>query len=88
MRPTNAAPRTAIDAFAGWLKKHDLTQATAASALGYSEATISNWLRGLQTPDPLAREKIEKWTCGTVKANVWRTPLERRELAGVHPYAA
>lgn len=74
--------------FAAFLKKHEISHASAARQLGTSGPTIHSWKHGLKRPGASHRRAIERWTNGEVAALSWDTAEERACADRVIPYAA
>ena len=68
------------EAFAAYLKRHNIKASTAAELLRVSPGTIHNWVvkhtepRGKRALE--IRRAVEIWSCGEVPASPWRAPEE------------
>lgn len=80
MTTPSQAPRLTEGAkkLAKFLKKHGVTQATAAAALGVSDPAVCEWTTGKKRPHESRRANIETWTGGAVPASSWLTKSERK----------
>jgi transcriptional regulator with XRE-family HTH domain len=74
-------------AFSAWLRKHGISQAAAAKALGVSQPTVHYWLQAVRPalPSEAIRRDIERWTDGEVLAESWPLGDRRQKAPRVKP---
>lgn len=69
-----------------FLQKHDVTQLAASKALGVSDPTIHDWVKGTKRPRAHHREAIAVWTGGEIPIEAWLRDDERAAMADVRPF--
>lgn len=72
--------------FAAFLERNQIAVAKAAEELGATRTVLYYWLRGTQRPRPEAREQIQIWTGGEVKADSWFTESEKVSIGKTRPF--
>jgi hypothetical protein len=70
----------------GFLDRHGLSQGDAAEALGVSDPTVHDWLKGAKRPRSHHRDAVATWTSGEVPAVAWVLDEEAEKLAAVRPF--
>lgn len=80
-------PPEAPAALEKFLKSHDLSQTSAAEAIGVSKAVLSSWLSRRTKPRAEYRQAIERWTRGEVPALGWLDDDDRALIDAVRPLA-
>jgi transcriptional regulator with XRE-family HTH domain len=69
-----------------FLEAHGLRNADAARALGVSDPTIYDWLRGEKRPRGPYRKAIEIWTGAAVSESSWEKDEDRDIVQAVKPF--
>ena len=73
-------------ALKAFIKKHNLSQATAGDAIGVSDPCVHDWVSGAKRPRPHHRAAIEVWTSGEVRSDSWLLDGEAAGLSNVKPF--
>ena len=89
MAPTSQASLTdGAKKLGKFLKKHGITRAAAAAAIGATDPTVCDWIGGKKRPREAMRAAIEVWTDGEVLVESWLTPAERKARVKIVPFSA
>lgn len=78
-----------VKKFRKFLSDNDISDGTAAAALGVSRPTIIAWRKATAKPVQVHRTKIKVWTGGAIVEDDWATPEElelRRSVTAVEPF--
>lgn len=79
-------PPSAPVALNEFLTRHDLSQITAANALGVGKAVLSGWLAGRTRPRPEYRKAIARWTAGAIPEEAWLSDDDHAMIERVQPF--
>lgn len=71
---------------ANFLRRNGLKQTDAATALGVSAPTLSDWLSKMKRPRAHHRRAIAIWTRNGVPESAWDTAQEQQALAELQPF--
>jgi transcriptional regulator with XRE-family HTH domain len=69
-----------------FINRHGVTQFAASQALGVSDPTVNDWLKGVKRPVAHHRDAIAIWTNGEVPVESWVRNSERDAVARVRPF--
>jgi len=71
-----------------FLEDNRITQSTAASAIGVSAPTMSDWLAGNKRPSDHMRTIVARWTGNSVPESSWLFAEESRAVNAVKAFRA
>jgi hypothetical protein len=74
--PALVRPGSGAHKLGAWLAKREITPYRLAYALEVSHTLVGSWLRGVRTPSPLLRYKLQYVTEREVPATVWAKPSQ------------